>query len=236
MISILNCIWPSSEQIYLMLAGSRNAFASWDKMDTDIDDNNDRICIGPKDDEFITKMIHNGPPHRKLLQGLMIGMTIKAPLYWWNEFDTYRVGMVKNSTSTRKYMLGKFEITNESFSTEDIRTESGQALMDMIVRHLNDLRVMYNNTVDPEEKSRIWREMNQIMPKSYNYIRTLFMSYETAINMYNLRYNHPHEEWVELCKYLINNDPCGFIRKAVIVDDTVMTPNEKRIKLGLPPM
>ena len=196
MIKILNVVWPSAEQYMFAIEGSRNALSSWDKMDSNIMDTG--IDIGPNDEKRMNKLLKAGPEHRKMIQGLMIGIRIDAPLLWWNEFDTYRIGTVKSSTSTRKSMLVKDEITADMFSFEDVYTRGGKELIDSTIKHLNFLRDNYLTSNEPEEKQKIWREMNELIPKSWNYIRNVFVSFETAINICKQRAGHPHPEWKPL--------------------------------------
>lgn len=196
MIKILNVVWPSAEQYMFVIEGSRNALSSWDKMDSNIMDTG--IDIGPNDEKRMNKLLKAGPEHRKMIQGLMIGIRIEAPLLWWNEFDTYRIGTVKSSTSTRKSMLVKDEITADMFSFEDVYTRGGKELIDSTIKHLNFLRDNYLTSNEPEEKQKIWREMNELIPKSWNYIRNVFVSFETAINICKQRAGHPHPEWKPL--------------------------------------
>ena len=196
MIKILNVVWPSAEQYMFAIEGSRNALSSWDKMDSNIMDAG--IDIGPNDEKRMNKLLKAGPEHRKMIQGLMIGIRIEAPLLWWNEFDTYRIGTVKSSTSTRKSMLVKDEITADMFSFEDVYTRGGKELIDSTIKHLNFLRDNYLASNEPEEKQKIWREMNELIPKSWNYIRNVFVSFETAINICKQRAGHPHPEWKPL--------------------------------------
>ena len=196
MIKILNVVWPSAEQYMFAIEGSRNALSSWDKMDSNIMDTG--IDIGPNDEKRMNKLLKAGPEHRKMIQGLMIGIRIEAPLLWWNEFDTYRIGTVKSSTSTRKSMLVKDEITADMFSFEDVYTRGGKELIDSTIKHLNFLRDIYLASNEPEEKQKIWREMNELIPKSWNYIRNVFVSFETAINICKQRAGHPHPEWKPL--------------------------------------
>lgn len=196
MIKILNVVWPSAEQYMFAIEGSRNALSSWDKMDSNIMDTG--IDIGPNDEKRMNKLLKAGPEHRKMIQGLMIGIRIEAPLLWWNEFDTYRIGTVKSSTSTRKSMLVKDEITADMFSFEDVYTRGGKELIDSTIKHLNFLRDDYLASYEPEEKQKIWREMNELIPKSWNYIRNVFVSFETAINICKQRAGHPHPEWKPL--------------------------------------
>ena len=196
MIKILNVVWPSAEQYMFAIEGSRNALSSWDKMDSNIMDTG--IDIGPNDEKRMNKLLKAGPEHRKMIQGLMIGIRIEAPLLWWNEFDTYRIGTVKSSTSTRKSMLVKDEITADMFSFEDVYTRGGKELIDSTIKHLNFLRDNYLASNEPEEKQKIWREMNELIPKSWNYIRNVFVSFETAINICKQRAGHPHPEWKPL--------------------------------------
>ena len=124
-------------------------------------------------------------------------MDIKAPLYWWKEFDTYKVGTVANSCSTMHTITNK-EFTIDDFSHDKMFVITKQNLED-IVSHINCLRTLYLKTEDPERKKGYWYSIIQLLPSSYNQRRTVTMSYENLRNMYEQRKGHKLDEWKDFC-------------------------------------
>lgn len=163
--------------------------------------------IGKNDLTLMRKLFAAGHPHRKYLRQIFVAMDITAPLYWWKEFDTYKVGTVANSCSTMHKIQAK-EFTMDDFSCErlDIRTK---ALLEETIKALNDYRKLYieYNAGDFEikgcpSKKDIWWQMIQLLPSSYNQRRTVTMTYENVMNMLDYREGHKLDEWREFCKIL----------------------------------
>lgn len=194
--------------------GMRNPLNSWEKNDTAfhakiiLDDSeefstfeNDTIkletVVGKNDKALARKLIDAGPSHRKFMRQIFVSMDITAPLYWWKEFDTYKVGTVANSCSTMHTIMNKkFMIDDFSYDKMFVITE--QSLED-IVSHINCLRTLYLKTEDPERKKRYWYSIIQLLPSSYNQRRTVTMSYENLRNIYEQRKNHKLDEWRDFC-------------------------------------
>jgi hypothetical protein len=177
------------------IRGMRNPLNSWEKSDSKRTLVKDRyeFVIGPNDLALARKLTSAGSDHRKFLRQIIVSVDITAPLFWWKEFDTYKVGTVANSCSTIHKIHSK-EFTREDFSIESL---DGDALtaMDNLIAALNYLRNKYNTTKD----KKYWRQMIEMLPSSYNQKRTCTMSYENLINIYFARRYHKLHEWHTLC-------------------------------------
>ena len=171
------------------IRGARNPMNSWDRMDSCY--NNGEFEIGENDYKLLKNLTIAGPEHRKWNRMVTVTMDITAPLYWWKEYDTYKVGTVANSCSTmHKIQAKKFEISD--FSIEHL---SSLSLMHMIIFDLNFYRDNFNKTKNKE----YWWQMIQLLPTSYNQKRTVHLNYETLGVMYRQRKHHKLDEWVEFC-------------------------------------
>lgn len=207
------------------IRGMRNAMNSWAKSDSYISDcdlmwcnecphqrsalcDNNKInsfpVIGPNDHELMTKLRKAGTDHRKFMRMITVYVDIIAPLYWWKEFDTYKVGTVSNSCSTMHKIHDK-EFTEEDFSidalfdTDSLGVEPySLGLIRDTIRTLNLLRDAYNKTKD----KRYWDSMIQLLPTSYNQRRTIEMNYEVLANIYGSRRFHKLQEWRDLCTWI----------------------------------
>ena len=179
----------------------------------------DALNIGPNDHQLIDTLVKGGPVHAKFRRMIAVYVDITAPLYWWKEFDTYKVGTVANSCSTMHKIADK-EFTIEDFSCERLITgfENGYSdahiyshptyhdnddiypmdLMGYTVELLNVCRRLYNATGD----KKYWWQMIQMLPSSYNQKRTVMLNYEVLANMYKWRKNHKLDEWIEFCKWI----------------------------------
>lgn len=181
--------------------GMRNPMNSWDKSDSYYDnyfgsDGNCIYRIGDNDLDLMKRLTRAGQPHRKYLRQIFIAMDITAPLYWWKEFDTYKVGTVANSCSTM-YKIHNKEFTLDDFSTEHLMQEAIE-FMEETIECLNDARDMYLETKD----KKYWWQIIQLLPSSYNQKRTVTMNYENALNMIEYRTNHKLDEWCEFVEAL----------------------------------
>lgn len=153
------------------------------------------------------KLAQAGTDHRKFMRMMPVYVRITAPLYWWKEFDTYKVGTVANSCSTmHKITAKKFEY--EDFSTDMLMVSGTDYMMKLIV-HLNELRDAYlnydtwdNDGYKKPNKKDIWWQMIQLLPSSYNQTRNVMMNYEVLSNMYHSRKNHKLDEWRDFCKWI----------------------------------
>lgn len=191
------------------IRGARNPLNSWDRIDshkcdlgkTDLcigcpDIKTDCYVVGEKDLDLLVRLCNAGPDHRKFMRQILVSMDITAPLYWWKEFDTYKVGTVANSTSTmHKIHASEFTVDDFSVDKMDIETLS---IMDAVINKLNSLRDSYNDTKD----KKAWYSMIQLLPTSYNQLRTVTLNYEVLRNIYNSRHNHKLAEWHVMCDIL----------------------------------
>lgn len=196
------------------IRGMRNPLNSWDKSDSDCitccrerkdaDCANCKLYIGPADLKLMKNLARAGSDHAKYLRMINVSMDITAPLYWWKEFDTYKVGTVANSCSTMHKIHDK-EFTLDDFSHERLVKYSvepifphGVPLENLceIIDTLNYCRKQYVKTNDKDW----WWQMIQLLPSSYNQRRTVQMNYQVCWNMYQARKNHKLTEWVDLCK------------------------------------
>lgn len=156
--------------------------------------------VGPNDQELMEKLAKGGPVHAKYRRMITVYVDITAPLYWWKEFDTYKVGTVANSCSTMHKIHDK-EFTLDDFSHEHLRTPS----LDMMLRlidTLNHWRDMYHTGSNIQKD--YWWQMIQLLPSSYNQKRTVMLNYEVLANMYKWRRAHKLDEWVRFCEWIEN--------------------------------
>jgi hypothetical protein len=178
--------------------GARNPMNSWDRMDSyeDWPEHPGIFKIGPNDHKLLMRLAKAGSDHRKWMRMVTVYVDITAPLYWWKEFDTYKVGTVANSCSTMHKIHAKpFELADFS---HDHLLQNGITLLQDVVRSLNTYRDLYL-----EDKDKIWwQQMIQLLPSSYNQKRTVMLNYEVLRNMYHARKNHKLEEWHELCDWI----------------------------------
>lgn len=183
--------------------GMRNPMNSWDKSDSyeTQGEYGDQFFFGENDLALAKKLAQAGPDHRKFLRQIMVSMDITAPLYWWKEYDTYKVGTVANSCSTM-HKIHEKDFTREDFSC-DMMDEWGLANLDRTIRCLNTDRRMYvdyDNIVGSKmPKKHYWYQMIQTLPSSYNQMRTVTLNYETLLNMYRARKDHKLDEWRKFC-------------------------------------
>ena len=187
------------------IRGMRNPLESWDKSDSfwqcvDYDSLNENDIyeyeIGPNDLSLMMKLRNAGTDHRKFMRMITVYVTITAPLYWWKEFDTYKVGTVANSCSTM-HTIHKKEFTTEDFSNEHLDRESYN-LLEAIVANLNICRKRYLNSKNKDE----WWQMIQLLPSSYNQKRTVMLNYETLYRIHESRTGHKLDEWNIMCKWI----------------------------------
>ena len=178
------------------IRGARNPMNSWHKMDSHYDENGNYV-LGPNDLDLAKRLAHAGSDHRKFLRQIFVTVDITAPLYWWKEFDTYKVGTTANSTSTMHKIHAK-EFTREDFSC-DRMDEGGLALLDTVIAYLESERQKF---LSDKDNKQAWHNMIQTLPTSYNQMRTVTLNYENLINMYYARRNHKLAEWHVLCDWI----------------------------------
>ena len=201
------------------IRGMRNPMNSWEKSDSHscgtcgdcdicIDYDNCpygydylKTIIGPNDLDLMTRLRNAGADHRKFMRMITVYVDITAPLYWWKEFDTYKVGTVANSCSTMHKIAAK-EFTLEDFSTEHLYPEVREAFENTIIKYLNEARKTYNFLSDTPSKKDAWWQMIQLLPSSYNQKRTVMLNYEVLANIYKSRRNHKLDEWHTLCDWI----------------------------------
>lgn len=175
---------------------ARNALNSWDKSDSDFDNN----TVGANDLDLAKRLYKAGSEHRKYLRQIFISMDITAPLYWWKEFDTYKVGTTSNSCSTM-HTLHKRDLTLDDFSTEHLNHVGSKSVLQDVIDCINLHRQVY---VDTKAKEN-WYTMIQLLPSSFNQKRTVTMNLENAVNIINQRSHHKLDEWHVLCDFLKEN-------------------------------
>lgn len=183
------------------LRGARNPLNSWAKSDSHYDENGNYI-LGENDLGLAKKLAKAGSDHRKYLRQIFVSVDITAPLYWWKEFDTYKVGTVANSCSTMHKIHAK-EFTLDDFSHEHMISNMGETfealdVLCLVIDLLNQYRDSYNET----KEKRYWYSMIQLLPTSYNQMRTVTMNYENLVNIYYARRNHKLAEWHTLCEWI----------------------------------
>nr|DAU18395.1 MAG TPA: hypothetical protein [Bacteriophage sp.] len=221
-IKLENVVLASPEQMKFVIEGMRNPMNSWKKSDsyenfevsydeeTGSEIHHPYYRVGATDNSLMQRLANAGTDHRKYMRMMPIYVKITAPLYWWKEFDTYKVGTVANSCSTMHKITEK-EFTLEDFSCEHLRTNrdflmyaptgyrySSKDLLTLVIETLNHYRKEYLETKDKE----IWWQMIQLLPSSYNQTRNVMLNYEVAANIYKSRKNHKLDEWIEFCKWL----------------------------------
>ena len=174
------------------IRGARNPLNSWARMDSYYDAEGNFV-LGDNDLSLAHRLAVAGSDNRKFLRQIIVSMDILAPLYWWKEFDTYKVGTVANSTSTMHKIQAK-EFTREDFS-HDRMSEAALSCLDATVAFLEGERLKYLETKDKVH----WHNMIQLLPSSYNQLRTVTMNYEVLINLYYARRTHKLAEWHTLC-------------------------------------
>lgn len=242
-IKLEHVVLASPEQMEFIIEGMRNPMNSWEKSDSHLcnDDSCDVCCfkdetfscssvdinpinsdymVGKNDYSLMQHLAKAGTDHRKFMRMLPVYVRITAPLYWWKEFDTYKIGTVANSCSTMHKIQAK-EFTLDDFSCEHLTdcrwlamfapTEYRFSSIDLLkleIDVLNQYRDKYIKMIDDAgsykgmRKKDIWWQMIQLLPSSYNQTRNVMMNYETLANIYKSRKNHKLDEWHEFCKWI----------------------------------
>ena len=234
MIKLENVVLASPEQMEFIIEGMRNPMNSWKKSDTCFSDESCVNCydgqrnlcnkdsffrkdekLGSNDHSLMQRLSNAGTEHRKYMRMMPVYVRITAPLYWWKEFDTYKIGTVANSCSTM-HKIAEKEFTLEDFSCEHlgvfIPAEKNDgvedyknlwiAALEETIDYLNVARTFYNRETDPKLKKDYWWQMIQILPSSYNQTRNVMLNYEVLANIYRQRKNHKLDEWREFCKWI----------------------------------
>lgn len=224
MIKLENVVLDSPEQMEFIIEGMRNPMNSWEKSDSDIcsmesgiecsyysdyascdKTGDDKYHLGLNDHSLMQRLSNAGTEHRKYMRMMPAYVRITAPLYWWKEFDTYKIGTVANSCSTMHKIQEK-EFTLEDFSCEHLLDfeEKGKlrfsplGTLQNTIDELNDCRDLYLKTKD----KAYWWQLIQLLPSSYNQTRNVMLNYEVLANIYRQRKGHKLDEWREVCKWI----------------------------------
>ena len=230
MIKIKNCVFASPEQLMFIIEGMRNPLNSWQKSDSErceYKDNCDaclrkiecdnhfiskkELILGSNDVNLMKKLAKAGTDHRKFMRMMPIYVRITAPLYWWKEFDTYKVGTVANSCSTM-HKIHAEEFTLADFSIEHLDDDRSGAVsnaewLEYLIHHLNRDRRRFIETKD----KKYWWQMIQLLPSSYNQTRNVMLNYEVLANIYHSRKNHKLDEWRDFCKWIEEKVPYSWL-------------------------
>ena len=195
MIKLEHMVIASPEQMQFIIEGMRNPMNSWDKSDSKYNDLNE-YKMGNNDKDLMKRLAMAGTDHRKFMRMMPVYVRITAPLYWWKEFDTYKVGTVANSCSTMHKIQAK-EFTLKDFSTEHLYDDEYE-LLKKVIEALNGDRELYLESL----KKNDWWQMIQLLPSSYNQTRNVMLNYEVLANIYKSRKDHKLDEWREFCKWI----------------------------------
>lgn len=177
------------------MRGARNPMNSWARSDSFYDEQGVYV-LGPNDLELAGRLRRAGSDHRKFLRQIFVSVDITAPLYWWKEYDTYKVATVANSTSTMHKIASK-PFSLDDFSHDHLSPDA-LSFMEHMVEELERIRLRYLDTKDKAD----WYDMIQLLPSSYNQMRTCTFNYETLINIYYARRSHKLEEWHTFCDWV----------------------------------
>ena len=192
------------------IRGARNPMNSWAKSDSYYDEKGNYV-LGPVDLDFGHRLAVAGNDHRKFLRQIFVSVDITAPLYWWKEFDTYKVGTVANSCSTmHKIHVKAFD--RDDFS-HDRLDEQGLAALDALIAYLESERLKF---CEDKTNRQPWHNMIQLLPSSYNQMRTISMNYENLINMYYARKTHKLAEWHTFCDWVAS---LPYAKELILVRD-----------------
>ena len=177
------------------MRGARNPMNSWARTDSYYDEDRNYV-LGPNDLDLAKRLAKAGPDHRKFIRQIFVSVDITAPLYWWKEYDTYKVATVANSTSTMHKIHSKaFE--EEDFSTDHMTEETKKHFLDFVA-YMEEVRKKFVETKD----KTCWYDLIQMLPSSYNQLRTCTLNYETLSNIYYARKAHKLHEWHTLCDWI----------------------------------
>lgn len=216
MIKLEHVVLASPEQMKFIIEGMRNPMNSWEKSDSRTCrqdgafcmecEHKNNYCLGENDHSLMQRLAKAGTDHRKFMRMLPVYVRITAPLYWWKEFDTYKVGTVANSCSTMHKIQAK-EFTLDDFSCEHLNRIGTGSLWDAI-DILNMARTLYLEGGDykgehyDQKDKQVWWQMIQLLPSSYNQTRNVMMNYEVLVNIYKSRKDHKLDEWRNFCKWI----------------------------------
>ena len=177
------------------IRGARNPMNSWGRMDSHTEPDGSFV-FGPNDLDLAMRLAKAGSDHRKYLRMIFVSVDVTAPLYWWKEYDTYKVATVANSTSTMHKIHSK-PFSMDDFSCDHM-TDGTKKFMETVVAELENIRLRFKETKSKDD----WYDMIQLLPSSYNQMRTCTFNYETLINIYRARKNHKLSEWHTFCDWI----------------------------------
>ena len=199
------------------IRGMRNPMNSWEKSDSNFfDDSEGHVCnicqgrgsmslieMGPNDHDLMMRLRNAGTDHRKFMRMITVYVDITAPLYWWKEFDTYRVGVEKNSCSTmHKIHAKEFDVNDFSHEhVEELTGDDYNMSYDFLLRTVDILNYYRRKFLETKDK-KYWWQMIQLLPTSYNQKRTVMLNYEVLANIYKSRRNHKLDEWHTFCDWV----------------------------------
>ena len=192
------------------IRGARNPMNSWGKMDSTYDENGNYV-LGENDLDLAKRLAHAGSDHRKFLRQIFVSVDITAPLYWWKEFDTYKVGTVANSCSTMHKIHSK-EFERDDFS-HDRLDEGGLRMLDATIEYLEAERQKF--CADKTDRQS-WHNMIQMLPSSFNQMRTVSLNYENLINIYYARKSHKLAEWHTVCEWI---ESLPYAKEMILIKD-----------------
>ena len=203
-IKLENVVLASPEQMEFIIEGMRNPWNSWDNSDsscgkvtraTNVQWSDDYF-IGTNDANLMKSLSNAGTDHRKFMRMMPVYVRITAPLYWWKEFDTYKVGTVANSCSTM-HKIQEHILTTEDFSCEHLSPHS-MRLLEEYIMEINKAILYFKQEKDKSD----WWQIIQLLPSSYNQTRNVMVNYETLANIYKSRKDHKLDEWRDFCKWI----------------------------------
>lgn len=212
MIKLENVVLASPEQMEFIIQGMRNPMNSWEKSDSGYSNLCEKFIVGDRDAQLMQRLSDAGTEHRKYMRIMPVYVRITAPLYWWKEFDTYKIGTVANSCSTM-HKIAEKEFTLDDFSTEHLYFDDNKPILAeewgnyridgnghicLTINLLNYWRKKYLKTKSKED----WWQMIQLLPSSYNQTRNVMLNYEVLANIYRQRKNHKLDEWREFCAWI----------------------------------
>lgn len=216
MIKLENVVLASPEQMEFIIEGMRNPMNSWEKSDSELATAGYDVIgfyLGEADLDLMQRLSNAGTEHRKYMRMMPVYVRITAPLYWWKEADTYKIGTVANSCSTM-HKIAEKEFTLEDFSCEHLMSDysmedeliysnpndifTSKYILQFTIDVLNHYRAKYLETKD----KKYWWQMIQLLPSSYNQTRNVMMNYEVLANIYRQRKGHKLDEWREVCKWI----------------------------------
>lgn len=177
------------------IRGARNPLNSWGRIDSHTEPDGSFV-FGPNDLDLAMRLAKAGSDHRKYLRMVFVSVDVTAPLYWWKEYDTYKVATVANSTSTMHKIHSK-PFSMDDFSCDHM-TDGTKKFMETVVAELENIRLRFKETKSKDD----WYDMIQLLPSSYNQMRTCTFNYETLINIYRARKNHKLAEWHTFCDWI----------------------------------